>query len=596
MPGALVDALAVALVVVVMTARPRVVLGVLVFTTLIVPPTLVVPHTHSVYVTFAHVMALAGLARVIALRLQGGLRPGALRMTPMHYAFAVVIMISFVIGVAFVVAPTPVPAAGLRLATLFDQLAFFVVALALVRQIGDVRFALQVLAAGGLVTAAIAIGEHVTGHAYGHWLFSRLPDQQRTDAASLLQPRSGQLRVRAGTEFALELGWIALMLLPAVIATALRHRGWRLLVPAAALLVALASYWSYTRTAVAGLGVAVVVLLVLGRERRLTAIGASMLTAGVLAYIAHPAFAAHFGARADEGSITARFERLAPTFRQVALHPFRGFGLGGLSHSGFGTVDNAYLLEYVELGALGVTVLAVMFVVATMQTARALFVVQDGDRVLAAACLGGVLAYLASTMVYDAFTLLQGSRLFLFLVACATALAEQRAGPIRMRLPRMRPVLAVAAAGSAAGVVIYVFAPVHVAGDGLFVALPLTAELNTYDPAETGDVLVHTACGMIEATDLGVSVDCTAITQATGVGYLRLEAPSPDAVRSGFQLARTIVRDRLGETGYQFLRLAPPSAGRDAIWRTAPAWIPLASVELLLVMAWRRRASVRPAI
>lgn len=608
MPGLVLDVLVIAAVAAVLAAPVRVVLGLLVATALLVPPTLAVPHGHSPYLTVHHVLVLAGLARLVLMRTQRVLAPGAMRRTPVHLAFTAVLLVSFVAGVVLVAFPGPLGFATTRLADLLDQFAFFVVVLALVRQLADPMAALTVLTLAVLVSAVVAVGEHLTGSAYGHWLFSRLPDQAHTDAAFPLQPRAGELRVRAGTEFALQLGWVLATALPAIAVVTLRTSWRRLVTPAALGVTALAAYWSYTRTAVAALGVILLLLAVAARERRTTLLVVGAFAVGALAYAAHPQLAAHYDAQADEGSITIRFTRLAPILGAVAHHPFRGLGLGELLRSGFATSDNTFLLEYAELGVLGVTALVVLFVVAFVQTARSIVVVEARDRMVAAACIAGVLAYLASTMVYDAFTLLQGVKVMWVLVAAATVLAEQRGHPVTLPWPSWRRVAVTGGAAFAVGCVAFAAAPVHFADSVLFTTLPTAREAAYYDPVTAGNRVVDTACGVVRIVDAGLhgaSLDCRNLNSAAGMGEVRFEGGSRQELVTAINRVDRAVRGA-GIPDYHAFVVGPVERGRTTVWRTAPVWAPLLAVGLLILVPWRRsatpgggslpaRGSVRPA-
>ena len=115
---------------------------------------------------------------------------------------AVVVVVSFVIGVVVSASGAgSIGQAGYRLADLGDVLVFLMVGLALMREIDDPRTSAGAVGVSLLVVGGIAVGEHASGWSFGHWLFSRLPDQAATDAASPLQPRAGALRERAGFEF-----------------------------------------------------------------------------------------------------------------------------------------------------------------------------------------------------------------------------------------------------------------------------------------------------------------------------------------------------------------------------------------------------------
>lgn len=598
MPSWLIDLATIGVVIGVVMVRPVVLLFGLVVLTVLVPPSLAIPHTHTAYLTFQHVLMLAATVRVISMRLRRDGDRALWRLTPAHVALALVILISFFVGVVFVVDTGTVGLAGFRLADEFDQLLFFTVTLILLRQIGSARAGLQALAAAVVFSSVIAVAEHATGGSFGHWLFSRVPDQQHTDAAQPLQPRAGQLRVRAGTEFALQWGWIVTVALPAlvVVGLQLRARVQRLAFAGLLVLVGLALYWSYTRSALAAVAVALVLLVVFARDRRVTIAVVVLAAVALFVYAVDPSLGAHYNAQADEGSITIRFQRLAPILDAVSRHPFRGLGLGDLLRSGFPTADNAFLLQYAEVGALGLTTLVVVLIVGVAQAARPLTLAEPGARSVAAAAAAGGVLFIGSAVFYDAFTLLQGARLFWLLVAVGTVVAELQAVPVELPRPSRRLVVAGAGVGLALGTIGYAFAPVHFAVHSIFTTLPVARETVSYDPVTAGTNLVNTTCGIVRIesrTLAGAHIDCSNLFTAAGMGSIRFEGGSRQELITAAQTVDRAVRVEGGITHFVDYADGPVRQGRATVWATAPGWAPLATVALLLTVPWRRRPRLR---
>lgn len=598
MPAIAVVLLTVAGAVAVYRLRPLAALAVLALAAVLVPAPLTVPHLHTSYVTVQHVLVLAGAVRLVLVREERQSARAALRPAPALVALVLLVAYSAVVGIGWSPDSGVLGYAGYRLLDLVDQLAFFVVCVALARRVADVRRVLAVAAAAVLVSTVIALLEHATGGSYGHWLFSRLPGQAGTDAAYPLTPRQGAPRVRAGAEFALQFAWMSAMLLPALIVVALRGRRARtLLAVAGTALVVLGIYWSFTRSALGSVVVVVLVLGLLARHRRLGALTAGVVAAALAAYVLVPSVAGHLSASADSGSIDVRSQRLAPIMHAVAVHPFRGLGLGDLVTAGFQTTDNALLLEYAELGAIGATLLFVLFVAALVQTGRGLALPDPHDRLVAAACTTGVLTFGAGAMTYDAFTLLQDVHLLWLLVAVATVLLEQRHRPVRLPRPGLRLVVASGVVAAAVGGVVAGVAPVHAAQDYEFTTLTATHETLGYDAVTPAEALIGTVCGEATSTRaLGphVSVDCVNGFGAAGVGDIRIQAPS----RAALARAHDALVGELNGPGrlptFRLLAVDPVATGRPTAARTAPVWLPLLVLGLLILVPWRPRRAAGP--
>ncbi|MCW2600412.1 MAG: hypothetical protein JWM02_2241 [Frankiales bacterium] len=591
MPGSLLDLLAVGLVVVVLRARPQVVLGVLAAAILLVPGPLVVPHTGTSFLTLQHVLVLAGLGRLVLDLLDGSVSRSDLRLTRVHAALLLLLAVAFLGGIAFAAGSGPLGAAGFRLADLADALGFFTVCLVLTRRVGA-STALSAAGLGLLLGAAVAAAEHLTSVSYGHVLFSRLPAQQSQSAAFPLSLRGGQLRVRAGAEFALQFAWIVVAMTPALLVTALRRRGGLWFASVGAALAVLVVYWSYSRSALLAAAVAVCLTAALARQRLLAALGA---LGGLLAlggYLLVPSIAGHLNSSVDTGSIAIRSLRLAPVMELASHHPFRGAGLGQLITSGFPTTDEAFLLEYVELGVLGVLALTIALLVALTETARSLLVSEREDRLVAAACFVGVLAFVVSCFTYDAATLVQGAHSLWLLVAVATVLGEQRLGRrvVQPRGPLVRRAVAGGLVGLVAGLVTFALAPEHTAQRAVFTTLPLPREaISGYDNVFFAQRLINTVCGAVTTAALPhVSVDCTDTFGAAGVGQWRVQAGTPAALANAVNQLTELARDR---AGILYLHVAPlehPRTGRDSWAVTAPVWACL-GLAFLVTLLWPTR-------
>ncbi len=590
MPAVAVDAAALLLVALVLLGRPPVALAALLGTAVLVPATFVVPHTHFSYLTVQHVLALAAAGRLLLHWLHGRIRTEQLRSGPVLVALGLVVTTSFVVGL--VASPGNRYSIGqtARMLDLATQVVFLLVCVVLIRQLGSPWRALQIAAGVVTVSAGIGFVEHLSNHAWGHWLFSLLPDRDPTNAAQALDFRAGQPRVRAGAEFALQFAWMSATLLAAVVVAVARSRGGRFAAVAAAGFVLTAVYWSYSRSAL-GFGlVALLLLALLLRDTRVVSVLLVAAVAVLVAYRLHPSVTAHLSAATDENSLSIRLDRLHLILPHLARHPFRGVGLGNLNSTGVRTTDNALLLEYAEVGAFGLVALALLYLVVVAQTARAAVVARTEDRPVAVACLVGAVAYVVGTQFYDAFTLIQGPQVLWFLVALATVVADRAGAPIRLPRPSRELLLGAAAVAVAVGGAVVSTAADRVQGDYVMTTLPVSRDVVTYDPSVAGKRLVTTACAEAVALTSGhsdVDIGCYPVLSAAGVAHLHLEAPSRDALSAAEHRIVAVVTGR-GGVGAMRLHGTTVRAFRSPLPLSAAVLVPGGVLGLLLLVPWRR--------
>ena len=582
---------------IVLRARASLALGVLLTAAFVVPGSLDVPFTNVVYLTIQHVLVMAGLGRLVLGRIDGSLDPAALRRTRVHVVLAFVIVASLVVGVGVADDGEPIRLAVGRLCDLLDQLAVFVVFLALLRQEPDLRRAVRPAAFAVVVGCLVAGVEYATKRSLGEFLFSHLPSQQGTPASYPLGMRSGQVRVRAGAEFSLQFAWLVVTMLPLLAAmglTAARRRG--LLAVVGVGVGMLAVFGSFTRTALAASVGALVLAALLSRQRTMVTLGAAAALLAGAVYAVVPAVSRHLDVGADSGSVEARRLRLAPILDVVSFHPLRGLGLGGLDASGYRVTDNAYLLHYVELGAVGVVLLLLVLVVALGEAARALRAPGREQRLLAAAAAAGVVAYVASAATYDAFTLLQGPHLLWFLVALSVVIAERN---VRPRPPSDVPLLVASTVtagltGLAAGLLLYVLTPVHVGQRYVLTTLPVAIDSRLGDDFDDGERAVTTGCaGMVSLHLSHVKLDCQDPKTAAGVAEVRVAAPNRFALESASTTYVKTLRQSLGLPAARLFPEGPARRGRPSWAGTAPVWGPLAGMALLLLVGTPQRPGRR---
>ncbi len=584
--GALAALLALATVAVaVFVARssPRVAFTVLFASIVLLPASLSVPT--------GGVTSQLAVHRVVLLGAFAGLawhhRQARLwRATPTVMAFLVYLALILLTGIVF--APTVLDVGDQVTAYLniAEQAVVLVVCTALVRADPEATWFLRPVTFVLLVSAGIAGIEHITGDSWSHWLFQAVPSQQTNAAAAQLAVRAGTVRVRAGNEFPLGYAWVSAALLPAYVVLVLRQPRYRfpLLAVGGALIVA-TIYWSYARSAIVGIVVAVVVLGALARERQVSAVVVVAVALGIAGFVAAPALSHHFSASVDVGSVDVRQQRIPLVLDAVSAHPWTGLGLTGLQTLGLQGVDSTYLLSYGVTGTAGLAGLLALLVVAVLGVGRGAMTADRRQRTTAAALTAGVMTLIVAGGAFDAMALNGTADVLWVLVAVGTVVAEREQGAVTLRAaPSLLP--AVISLAALVGIAAVLTAPAHYARQLQFSTLPVAQEAAFYDPDVPGNTLVNTVCGVAGATAErlpGVSVSCRNTFSAPGVGVLRVEGSSQRKVTA----ATKVIGDSLRTAGVRAFAVVPETplaVGRPTAATTAPLWLPV--VAMMLLFAW----------
>jgi hypothetical protein len=584
--NALLGGVALALSAVVLLTRLRVGFAVAVASILLVPGSLVLRNPFTSYALFTRVIVIALAVRLAYELKRGTVKFNVLRWTTVHTAFVIFLACTFVAGV--VLADTTFESHSITASYLLivDPFLFFVVALACVRAIGDLRWCLGVVAVALVATAGIGIVEHATGGAWGHFLFGHIDPQ--AVASDPLTSRFGHLRVHGGSEYPVQYAWVLAMLLPAMLAwlgaKRLRAEIWLPLTIVAAGVVVLAEYWSYSRTGFAAIGVTAVLAALAARDKRLLALTAGALALGVLLFVSIGGLQ-HGYLGLPSGPVQVRTERVPVILGIAATHPLHGIGLGGLAAIGLPNTDSTYLQLYGEAGLVGLVSGVALLVCCLACCARGLRASDRVNRLAAAAAVAGTIAMLVGGGAYDALRSLSSSRPFFLLIAIGLVAAERAGGrlPALVPRPRLAAASAVAVAG-VAGIVILALAPVHYAEQYAFQTVSATRQLLPTDPVTVGTTYINSICdvvGGISSQHHGTRLDCRNPQLAAGVGQIRVQAGSVVEVQrlvsdvkssvSGLPLAFTLAVQK------------PLKSGRDTGLAWAPFWLPV-SVLLALVL------------
>lgn len=571
---------------IILRARLRIGFAVVAAGILLVPGPLALRNPITTYALFSRVLVVA-LALKLAYEIKRGTVPRTvLRWTIVHTAFVIFLACVFLAGV--VLAETSVESQGLTAAYLLvvDPFVYFVVALACVRAIGDLRWCLGSIAVALLASAGIGIVEHATGNAWGHFLFGRT--LTGTVASDTLTSRFGKLRVHGGAEYPVQYGWVTAMLLPALVgwlgAQRWRIERWLPITIAAVGVVVLAEYWSYSRTGFAAIGVTAVLVAVLSRDRRLLALTGGGLALGIVLFVSIGGLQSGYTGL-PSGPVAVRTARVPVILQIAATHPLHGIGLGGLALKGLPNTDSTYLQLYGEAGLLGLVSGIALLLCALAYCARGLRATDRVDRLAAAAATVGAVAMLIGGSAYDALRSLSSSRPFFLLIAIGIVAAERNSAPVGALVRRRWFVLAGATAAAAAGgTIAYAVAPVHYAAQYQFQTVSAARQLQPTDPVTVGTTYINSVCDVVDGVGMlnrNAVFDCRDPQLAAGIGQLRVQASSADEVHRLLSTVQTTV-SKLPLT-FSLSPQTPLQAGRNTALAWAPFWLP-AAVLLALVL------------
>lgn len=545
----------------------------LVAVVVLLPADIVVPNGFTPLPTLTRVAVLA-VAAGLLLRRERVFAP-----TPVHLAAAFFAATTLLTGVLLAPAELRLRDAALDWVSLVEPLALFVVALAALRAANEGRLALRVLAGVTAVALVLAFGERLTGLSWGGLLGG---------VTGPLEQRGGETRVRVGSEFALAFAWTLAALVPAVVVVA-RRRG------SAAVLVALGAcavvaYWSFSRTAPLAFLLGLGVLLAVTRDRRVAVAGAVTALALLAVALAVPSVSGRFTVEVDAGAIAVRTERLPVVLGAAADRPLQGLGLTGTTAIGVPITDNSYVRAYTTTGVLGAVGLLVALGCGLVGAARGLSGPPGSNRTTSAAALSGAVVLVAAGLVFDSLQVRGTANLLWLLIAVGVAASERAVGRQEFLLPwRDVPVVraGLVAAALGLGTVAALAWPEHSALTARFETLSPARLAGPGNPVEEGRRLVRTTCALAEqysALDDGVLLECRDLNLSAGSGELRASAANPALTGAALgDFARVV----LSQTPVQDLRLTaagPIQTGTPTVVRTAPVWLPLSMLLLVLLV------------
>ncbi len=193
-------------------------------------------------------------------------------------------------------------------------------------------------------------------------------------------------------------------------------------------------------------------------------------------------------------------------------------------------------------------------------------------------------------VVFDSLQVRGTADLLWLLLAVGVAASERSVGRQPLLQPwRDVPLLRVAlVAGALAAGLVWSYAwPSHTAATVIFETLPPGRLTGFGDPVDEGRRLIGTTCAVAEvyaARNEEISLDCRDLNGPSGVGELRAEAADAErATQALVELAQLVV-EQTRVQNLTFRPVVPPQTGRPTVVRTAPVWLPLSMLLLVLVV------------
>ena len=581
-----------ALVGVAVRAPTRIALALVLGTYLLVPGIIAPPGAPGV-LTVHRVVLVAALLGVARQCRAGALSWDVFRPPPVTARLALVVGLFAVLGVALAQPTTDLSAAARNWQAWLAQVLVVMGVAALCRASGSVRHALTVLVAAAGLAALVTFAERLTGASYARAWYHLVPSMLGTDPAQVLATRGGRVRVRGAADFTLAWAWSGAALVPVVLVTAGLLRGWRrgaALAVAGGLAVSVAL--TYSRGVVLPLLLMALVCAVVMRDRAVRIPVLASLALATVAALASTTLRSQFSENVDRGSIDVRVQRFPALTDLVAAHPFRGLGLSGLASLGFPTTDSSYLLAYGETGMLGLAALSGVLLCAVALLLRGARTAELPNRLVCTGVGLGAATLLVGAFTFDAFTTPSVAELFWALVAVGSVAAE---GVPAARRELSWTVRSGAVAGLAVlGWVVAASAPAHAARTWQFETLD-AYDATVFAPTYTGRQLRTSLCQVVQSrldgTDVSVRCRESGVgpdDDAPGQGVLRVQAATSD---EGEQLAEAAMASVAGVRQLRSVHLQSRGGwvtGTPSVLRTAPAWLPLLGLVVLLPTPRRR--------
>lgn len=565
---------------------------------LLLPGFLPVPNPWSPNITIARLVVVVFIIRLVLDTQRGVLPTRVLRPDRVLLSLLFFLGIATVGGLLLADHTTRVAGGAFRWWQIVDSVLVYTAAIAGLRAVNDQSWAIRVLASFAVALAGIAILERlVFNGGYAHWWYGTRAGPSYFGSQSL-EVRGG-LRVRASAAFALEFGWVCALLMPVVTCVAVGSQ--RLSARLAPGALTLAAVWTVSRSGLAGLGAGLLVSLGLSKlEAKQTRYLVLLATAAAMTLIIVPSIGADFRATrsAQEASTQARGNRWPEAAAVAATSPVTGRGLGTLKALGIQSVDNSYLLTYVEMGVIGVVGLIGVLAAALVTAIQSLRGPPSAELRREQAAIAAIpFLALVGAWAYDLFALPLSQAIVWIAVAMCSVAAEQRPwNPNRILRPAVRAALVPLAL--VVGLVVRAESSTHASSRYVFETLSRRVVAAASGPAlVTGTVLAKTACDLVDVEKSrleDVQLRCRVDGRSQGVGDIWIQ--TRDAATTE-RVAREIAGDvREFLPSFDLRRSEVIARGAPSLAHTAPVWLPMLTMWLLAVLPWRRKSPTDPEV
>lgn len=253
-----------------------------------------------------------------------------------------------------------------------------------------------------------------------------IPGLSSRGAEMGLAERAGSVRISGTSIHPIEFGVILTTTLPLLVVHAMRATERRWLYRCLLGVVTLVVFLVISRSAIicASVGLAVLALRWTWKER---VAAFSFLTAALaVVYVMMPGMLGLIGSlftgAGNDSSITSRTDSYAVAFELISRSPVLGRGFGTLSPA-YWILDNAYLLDLIERGVVGLVALLVLIRSGAVSARRARKALTDDfDRDLAHAVLAGIASAGIGMAFFDMLSFPQAAGVFFVLLGIGGAL------------------------------------------------------------------------------------------------------------------------------------------------------------------------------
>lgn len=317
----------------------------------------------------------------------------------------------------------------------FAYLGVVVVAATGLRTRRQVDVVLKAVVVGSAFSALMGWIQFWLRRDYTSWLM--LPGLQANQPLVGISERgAGDFARVAGTAgHYIEFGVVTAITLPlAIHYTLARPKGQRRLAWTAVVLIGAAVPFSLSRSAVVAFALTAIVMLAgWPRRTRWNAILAMLLAIPVY-MVVKPGLLGTikslFLNAATDPSITGRTEDYATAWRYITERPVIGRGPGTFTPEQYILLDNQWLLSLIEVGWVGVVLLALIFLstIRVLMTVRrrALFIGDRRQADLALSLLAIVVTLAVTSAFFDAFFFTTATTLLWLTIGIAAAMASQQ--------------------------------------------------------------------------------------------------------------------------------------------------------------------------